>query len=81
MSSNLISSKPWAAIPPRGPLLRVPEAARYIGYSKTQFYALVASGELPKPIKIGRGFNGSSGVPRAWLDAIIAAKAAESVTG
>jgi excisionase family DNA binding protein len=67
--------QPWAAIPATGPLLRPKDAAEYLGYSKSQFYALAERGELPAPIKIGRGHNGAAGVPRPWLDAIIAARA------
>lgn len=68
-------NQPWASIPAAGPLLRPKDAAEYLGYSKSHFYALVERGELPKPIKIGRGFNAATGVPRPWLDAVIADRA------
>jgi len=66
------TSPPWAGMPAAGPLLRVDEAARYVGYSKTRYYALAAVGEVPRPIKMGRGHGGAAGVPRPWLDALIA---------
>jgi predicted DNA-binding transcriptional regulator AlpA len=71
--------KPWLSVPAAGPILRPNDAAAYLGYSTPRYYALVAAGELPAPIKIGRGQNGASGVPRPWLDAVIAHHAAESL--
>ena len=68
-------AKPWAALPPTGPLLRPAEAAAYLGYSVSQYYALAAKGVLPAAIRIGPGHNGAAGVPRPWLDATIAARA------
>ena len=79
MPRNTEAAQPWAAIPPTGPLLRPKAAAEYLGYSKAQYYALVETGDLPQPIKIGRGHNGASAVPRPWLEAVIASRAAESV--
>jgi len=72
-------AQPWLGIPPTGPLLRPDAAAEYIGYSTTQYYALAAKGELPAPVKIGRGQHGASAVPRPWLDAVIASRVAEGV--
>lgn len=72
---------PWAGLPAIGPLLRTKDAARYLGYSPAQYYEHVKSGDLPPPIKLGRGKNGASAVPQGWLDAVIAARAAESVIG
>lgn len=73
-------SKPWDAIPATGPLLRPKAAREYLGgYSKTRFYELVRSGDLPKPIKIGPGgFNAATGIPLAWLQAVIADRASRS---
>jgi predicted DNA-binding transcriptional regulator AlpA len=51
-----------------------------LGYSRTQLYALVAQGDLPKPIRIGRGQSGAVGIPLPWLDAVIAAHAAGQLT-
>lgn len=72
-------NQPWTAVAPLGPIMRPADAAAYLGYSVAQFYALAAQGELPRPIKIGRGHSGASGVPKGWLDAVIAARAAEAV--
>jgi len=68
--------RPWDGIPASGPLLTPLKAAEYISYSKKQYYVLASKGDLPYPIKIGRGYNGASGVPRPWLDAVIASRAA-----
>ena len=68
-------SKPWAHIPPSGPLLRAKAAAAYIGYSKAQFYALVNEGILPAPIHLGDNCH-AAGVSKPWLDAVIASRAA-----
>ena len=57
------TDSPWAELPATGPLLRPKAAAQYLGYSKSQYYALADRGELPKPIKIGRGHNAATGVP------------------
>lgn len=73
------TTSPWKGIPATGPILRPKAAAEYLGYSPTRFYTLVARGDLPKPIKIGRGAsNAACGVPKPWLDALIASCAAES---
>lgn len=72
----MIESTPWAGLPAAGPLKRVADAAKHLGYSTSRYYALAAIGEVPKPIKMGRG-NSAAAVPIAWLDAMIAARAAE----
>lgn len=66
---------PWAGLPAEAPLLRVTEAAKLIGCSKSTYYALAAKGVLPRPIKLGFGFTGVSAVPRSWLNAAVAARA------
>lgn len=58
-------------------MLRPADAAEYIGYSVPHYYALAQRGELPVPVKIGRGQSGASAVPKPWLDAVIAAWAAK----
>jgi excisionase family DNA binding protein len=70
-----VPSRPWAGIPPSGPLMRPKEAANYLGYSRSAFYAAVQRGDI-KLIKMGNGAGGASALPRPWADAIIAAKAA-----
>jgi predicted DNA-binding transcriptional regulator AlpA len=60
---------PWEAVPPTGPILRPAAAAEYIGLSLPTYYDQASRGLLPSPVKIsGR----ASGVPRPWLDAVIA---------
>lgn len=68
---------PWAGLPATGPLLPLKQAAQYIGYSLSGYYAAAARGELPPTIKMGRGVGGRVAVPRPWLDAVIAARASE----
>jgi predicted DNA-binding transcriptional regulator AlpA len=65
------TSIPWETIPATGPLLRPKAAAAYLGISVSRFYGLAAEGLVPRPIRIGRGSNGASGVPVRWLDALI----------
>lgn len=72
MSTASLHSPPWEGIPATGPLLRPKAAATYLGYSLSRFYSLVSEGKIPL-VKLGRGFNGASGVPQPWCDAIIAA--------
>jgi predicted DNA-binding transcriptional regulator AlpA len=70
---------PWNAVPPTGPMLRPSEAAAYLGFkSRQQLYEMVRCGEVPAPIRL-RKVGNASGIPRPWLDAIIAARVAESV--
>jgi excisionase family DNA binding protein len=68
-----MESPPWADIPLRGPILRTNDAAEYLGLSVPYTYALIQRGDLPRPIKIGAR---ATGIPRDWLDAVIAARAA-----
>lgn len=69
--------QPWKSLPATGPLLRPAEAARYLGYkSRTHYYNLVQKGLVPKPIQLGPSCTSAVGVPKPWLDAIIAAGAA-----
>lgn len=65
--------QPWADIPPIGPMLRPNEAARYLGITKPHLYRLANEGRLPRPFKLfGGGSNAAAGIPKPWLDAIIA---------
>ena len=68
----------WENVPATGPLLRCAEAAEYVGYSRQQYRTLAKQGDLPPLIKMGRNYSGASVVPKPWLDAVIAARAAES---
>jgi len=66
-------SQPWASVPPTGPLLRIDKAAEYLGYSRPQYYALAKEGLLPTPLRLIPRTNAAVGVPKPWLDAVIAA--------
>ena len=66
--------QPWAHLPAIGPILRPADAAAYLGISVQGYYEKAAAGSLPVPLKITGGR--ASGVPRPWLDAVIAAAAA-----
>ena len=67
-------TKPSDNIPATGPLLRPMEAAQYLGFqSRGHYYALARQGRVPSPIHVG---SRAAGIPRAWLDACIAAAAA-----
>ena len=76
MNVNNQPPAPWSNLPAVGPILRPAAAAAYLGYSRSRYYALVAAGRLPRPIKMGLGFNGAAGIPQAWLDAVLTARAA-----
>jgi predicted DNA-binding transcriptional regulator AlpA len=74
--------RPWAGVVPAGPFLRSGEAAEYLSLSRTQFYALANAGHLPKPFKLNgaaKGFSGAAGVPKAWLDSVLRARAEASL--
>ena len=73
MTPEQILSRPWLGLPATGPMLRPSEAARYLGLSRSQYYAGATDGRFPEPISISAR---ASGVPRAWLDAVIARRAA-----
>jgi len=64
--------QPWAGIPATGPLLRPGKAAEYLGYSRSHYYNLARRGLVPMPLHIGRGDTAAVGVPKPWLDALIA---------
>ena len=65
-------SPPWGDVPPTGPILRPATAAEYLGLSVSGYYKQAARGLVPMPITIGRR---ASGVPRPWLDSVIASRA------
>jgi excisionase family DNA binding protein len=73
---KMADKQPWAGIPAQTPILRPSEAARHLGVSRSQFYTLVANGDLPRPFRIGER---SVGLPKAWLDSVVAARFAESL--
>ena len=62
----------WRNIPPRGPILKPTQAARYVGFSRSLMYAKIKLGCFPPVIKIGER---SGGIPQNWLDAFIVGRA------
>lgn len=73
----IASDCPWSGVPATGPFMRVAEAARYLGISKSTYYEEVNAGTLPV-CKIGLR---ASGVPKPWLDAIIQSRVEAHVGG
>lgn len=71
-----IYSQPWRDTPVEGPFLRSGQAADFLNLSRTQFYALARIGALPRPFKIG---GRAAGLPQSWLNAVLRARAAESM--
>jgi predicted DNA-binding transcriptional regulator AlpA len=65
-------AKPWADVPPTGPILRTGDAAAYLGLSTSAYYESVEKGLFPAPLKVGPR---ASGVPKPWLDSLIFAAA------
>ena len=68
--------QPWLTTVVEGPLLPPAEAASYLGVSRASFYRFVEDGVLPRPILMG---TRASGLPKSWLDSILAARAAASL--
>ncbi|ALJ12521.1 helix-turn-helix transcriptional regulator [Sphingopyxis macrogoltabida] len=73
-----ISSKPWLGISPTGPLLRAKDAAEYVACSKAHFFTQIEKGILPPLIHIDPECR-ARGVPKPWLDAVIAERAAATL--
>ena len=74
-----IAHVPWTGVPPTGPMLRPPQAAKYYGVSVSKYYELITAGEVPAFVKLSSRAR-ASGVPRVWLDAAIAARVAAAQT-
>jgi predicted DNA-binding transcriptional regulator AlpA len=69
--------QPWAGLPAQGPIMRPRAAAGYFGVSISTYYELIQAGIVPPFIKLSHRAR-AAGVPKAWLDAAIAARAAQS---
>ena len=77
LESNRTTSEapqPWIGVTATGPVLRPAQAAAYYGVSLSTYYEMIKAGELPPFVKLGRRSR-ASGVPRAWLDAVIVSRA------
>lgn len=68
-----VNSRPWASVAPNGPILRPSEAAAYLGLSINSYYVEARIGRVPAPVKIT---SRATGIPRAWLDAVVADRVA-----
>ena len=49
-------------------LIRLPELTQRLGIGKTKLYALIKSGEFPKPVKLGKASLWSSDKVSKWID-------------
>lgn len=58
-------------LPMYGPMLRISDAAQYLGLGRSTLYDMIAHGQLPPPIKLRSGL---SVLPKSWLDAAVAAR-------
>lgn len=76
--SVLLKKAPWEGIPATGPLMRPETAAEYIGVSTSAVYRMINQGRLPPIAKLGKR---ASGIPKPWLDAVIADRLTPSTGG
>ncbi|MEE9315448.1 MAG: AlpA family phage regulatory protein [Rhizobiaceae bacterium] len=65
---NKISTS-WQGIPASTPLLRPSQVLKETAISRSTMYEMIARGDFPSFIKIGRR---STAMPRVWLDAFVA---------
>lgn len=70
----------WSNAPITGPIFRPQECANYLGISISSFYELVSRGELPPLLKLTQRGR-ASGLPKGWLDIVIADRASQAVRG
>jgi predicted DNA-binding transcriptional regulator AlpA len=64
-------------IKPTGRMLRPSEVVERTGLSRSQIYAMISEQRFPPFVKLSER---RSGLPEAWLEAFIAAKAADAMT-
>jgi prophage regulatory protein len=57
-------------------LIRLPEVLRLVGLCRSQWYALVAAGQAPQPVHLGRAVVWVEVEIAAWIDARIAEREA-----
>ncbi|MGB1561609.1 MAG: helix-turn-helix transcriptional regulator [Sinimarinibacterium flocculans] len=57
-------------------LIRLPEVLARVGLRKTKVYALIAAGEFPKPVKLGRDSLWVESEVSAWIQAQAASRQA-----
>lgn len=58
-------------------LIRLPEALKKTGLSRTRCYVLIAKGEFPQPVKIGGPQGRAIAFPETEIDAWIADRMAD----
>ena len=59
-------------------LLRPMEAAKSLGVSRSRIYELIASGELPGIVRLGRSVRVSSEALRSWVRAQVGGESGTS---
>ena len=74
---NSFAKRPWTSVLVQGPIFRSAKAAAYFGVAVSTYYELIAAGAVPTFIKLSDHCR-ASGVPKVWLDAAIAARAARA---
>jgi predicted DNA-binding transcriptional regulator AlpA len=57
---------------PSTTLIRLCDVARIVGLRKSQIYKLIAAGEFPSPVKIGRASRWSAAEIAGWVQAKLA---------
>lgn len=57
-------------------LIRLPEVLARVGLRKTKVYALIAAGEFPKPVKLGRDSLWVESEVSAWIQQQVATRRA-----
>ena len=60
-------------------LLHLAEVRRIVGIGKSQLYRLIAAGDFPAPVKIGRSSRWLSSEVDAWIHAQASIRSAESL--
>lgn len=69
-------AQPWLTCEPSGRIMRPAEVFDRVRLSKSQVYEMIANGTFPPFIKISAR---ASGMPEAWLDCFIAARARDAI--
>ena len=59
-------------------LLRLDNVIELVGFKSSKIYALIASGEFPRPIKIDSASRWRESVIQAWIDQRAAASDANA---
>ena len=68
--------RPWDGVDPTGPQYRIQEVQRLLGVSRGSIYNMIANGQLPPLLKIGKRV---SAMPKAWLDSCLISASREAL--